>query len=39
LIKQKRDELEADNVILLQRVRDMSNKLEAYVKSRHNERL
>jgi hypothetical protein len=32
LIKQKRDELEADNVILLQRVRDMSNKLEAYVK-------
>ena len=32
LIKQKRDELEKDNVILLQRVRDMSNKLEAYVK-------
>ena len=32
MIKQKRDELEADNVKLLQRVRDMSNKLEAYVK-------
>ncbi len=32
LIKEKRDELEKDNVILLQRVSDMSNKLEAYVK-------